>query len=163
MEYHYSHKVANVIVDAPAQPFEPSPKETDWRECRHWWHWAVKSPAGRAALAQAAIPINADEPWQNATIEQWDGKSPVYDGATLGKYWRAQPWIDEGEPANDTSDQFNGAVSAARTALGEPLAGVFYCELVTYGVGASLTGSHQTFVAVNHAGTRAVVLQVSPC
>ena len=109
----------------------------------HWWHWAVKTLAAQRALEHLAIDISPEAPWKQ------EGE------------WDCRPWIEPGHEANGMANQFDGAVDAVRDALGEPLAGVFYCQksrLDTKTV--EHVRSHPTFIAVNVDGTRAASLQV---
>jgi len=123
--------MADVISGATP---EPKPHH----DTTHWWHWAVKTHAGRRALELIGCTVDIEHPW----VKEPDG-------------WRIQPWVNPGSV--DTPPQFNNVVGRLRDALGEP-AGVFFVEVSTLDtVSLEYIYSHQTMIAINIDGTRAAI------
>jgi hypothetical protein len=123
--------MADVVSGAMPEPAPPRPDES-------WWHWAVRSHAGRRALAELGCDVDVAAPW-------------FY---TVGG-WHCEPWIDPGQ--DEPWPQFDGVVGQLREVIvAEPSAGVFH--LVHRGAGADL---EHVFVALNEDGTRAAIGRVS--
>jgi hypothetical protein len=134
--------MADVISGAVKRPIPfHATKKTNW------WQWAIASLAGQKALQILGIPCNYAEPWKESFVDK-------------NHYWRFQTWIDPSKIADAIDNQFEGAVDDIRTALGEKLAGVFYCELVDQTPLTRNSYSRKTFIAINIDGTRAATLEI---
>jgi len=135
--------MADVISGATPrpEPFKPSGPRTTWQKRRCWWHWAARSLAGQRALAYIGCTVPPKTPWQGGAGD-----------------WRLQPWIDVGEAATETHNQFDDAVDDVRDFLGEPLAGVMFAEICKLDFQTrKYIRSEQTFIAINVDGTRAAI------
>jgi hypothetical protein len=133
--------MADVISGAVSRPdpFHPSPVGTSWQKKRCWWHYAVKTPAGKKALELIGCTVDIEHPWEKSN-----------DG------WRVQPWTDRGEI--DTPQLFGNAVAKLREAIGDSDAGVFFAEICNLNIQTcEYIRSHQTMIALNIDGTRAAI------
>jgi hypothetical protein len=137
--------MADVISGATPrpEPFTPSPPDTPWQERAIWWHWAVKTHAGRRALQEINAPIDPDQPWRYVVDDDRRGA------------WRAMPWANPGQYTLSWTNEI-----ATLRDLIEPNAGVFYVEHVNYGDGVHHTYDHKTLIAINEDGTRAGICRV---
>lgn len=130
-----------IIEAGSTEPFVSSPVGTDWRYLRHWWQWAIKTPAGRRALEEIGCVINHDRPWLYISD------------------WYVTPWNDPGKPERYER------VRLVREALGEPDSGVFYAGRYWVDAGPGMSAlrywADQTLIAISHDGSRAAICLLS--
>jgi len=142
----FMHKITRFDTDQPCAAWSKG----------HWWLWAAQTPVAQKAFQALHIPIVPARPWEDVQTS----KSAPDDDDWWNEGWRAQPWVDEGELTGN-HDQFDGAITAIRAVIREPLAGVFFCERY-HKTAAERRYSDPTFIAVSRDGTRVVALQPRP-
>jgi len=124
---------ADVFSGATPRPTSHNPADPTQRA---WWHWAVKTHAGRRALKMIGCDIDVEQPWNMGA-----------------GHWRTQPWDNPG-----VENPHYPEVAMIRDILGEPGAGTFYAEIAepTYEQ-PLIRHRRQTLIAINQDGTRAAV------